>query len=147
MVMLWWVLAQMLALLLDLAASMRQSDQAKDIEILLLRQQLRILQRRLPQPVCPSRWEKLALAVLTAKLRSLTRDVHTHWRQGILLFSPDMVLRWHRELVRWKWTFRQRRCPGRPRIVPELENLIVQLAGENPRWGYGRVHGELCKLG
>jgi hypothetical protein len=145
--MLWRVLAQILSLLLVLAANRRQSDQAKDIEILLLRHQLGILQRRVPQPVRPSRREKLALAVLTAKIRSLTLDFHTHWRQAILLFSPDTVLRWHRELVRWKWTFKQPRPPGRPRTVPEVENLIVQLAGENPRWGYSRVHGELCKLG
>ncbi|MHB1134968.1 MAG: hypothetical protein ACYC4L_21570 [Chloroflexota bacterium] len=131
--MLWRVLAQTLSLLLDLAASRRQSDQAKDIEIVLLRHQPDILQRRLPQPAGASRWEQLTLAVRAAKLRSLTRDVHPNWHQSILLFGPDTVLRWQRVLVRWKWTFKQPRSPGRPRTVPEVENLIVQLAGENPR--------------
>lgn len=58
-----------------------------------------------------------------------------------------MVLRWHRELARRKWTFQHRPAAGRPRIAANLEALIVRLARENPRWGYGKIEGELCKLG
>ncbi len=65
----------------------------------------------------------------------------------MLLFKPETVLRWHRELVRRKWTVARRRPGGRPPIPAELEALIVRLAGENPRWGYSRIHGELTKLG
>jgi transposase InsO family protein len=57
------------------------------------------------------------------------------------------MLRWHRELVRRKWTFRHQPAVGRPRIAAELEALIVRLAKENPRWGYGKMEGELLKLG
>jgi putative transposase len=56
------------------------------------------------------------------------------------------VLRWHRELVRRKWSYPRHNQGGRPAIDKELENLIVRLAKENPRWGYGKIQGELIKL-
>ena len=54
---------------------------------------------------------------------------------------------WHRELVRRKWTFRSRSKPGRPKIVPDLESLIVRLAKGNPRFGLGKLQGELKNWG
>jgi len=65
----------------------------------------------------------------------------------MLIFKPDTVLRWHRKLVRHKWTFRRRGNPGSPCISSELEALIVRLAKENPGWGYDKIQGELLKLG
>ncbi len=65
----------------------------------------------------------------------------------VLLFKPATLLKWHRELVRRKWTCTQRRSAGRPAITPELEALILRLAKENPTWGYGKLEGELAKLG
>ncbi len=65
----------------------------------------------------------------------------------MLIFKPDTMLRWHRELVRRKWTLHQKRKPGRPRLSSELEELIIRLANENHRWGYDKIHGELLKLG
>jgi transposase InsO family protein len=65
----------------------------------------------------------------------------------LIVFKPDTVLKWHRELVRRKWTFKRRRSGGRPPLAAEIQGLIVQLARENPRWGYGKLQGELLKLG
>ena len=59
---------------------------------------------------------------------------------------PETMLRWHRELVRKKWTYKRRGRPGRPPIDPEVRDLIVRLGRENPRWGYQRIRGELLKL-
>jgi putative transposase len=56
------------------------------------------------------------------------------------------VLTWHRELVRRKWTYRRRQGGGRPPIAA-VESLLLRLARENPRWGDGRLQGELAKLG
>jgi putative transposase len=68
------------------------------------------------------------------------------WRS--FLVGPETLLRWHRELVRWKWALYARRPPrGRPGPSPERQELIVRLARENPRWGYRRIQGELLKLG
>lgn len=64
----------------------------------------------------------------------------------LLLFKPDTVLHGHRDLVRRTWTFRSQPRAGRPPTSPEMVELIVRLANENPRWGYSRSHGELAKL-
>ncbi len=109
-------------------------DREKDIEIMLRRQQLRIVERRQPRGPRLERWEKLPLVALTARLRAET----TQWRERLsltmLLFKPDTVLKWHRQLVRRKWTFGQPSKGGRPRIEPEIESWIVRLVKENP-WG------------
>jgi putative transposase len=133
--------------LLDVALVRRMADREKDIEIMLLRQQLRIVERRQQRGPVLERWEKLPLVALTAHLRAST----AHWRERLsvtmLLFKPDTVLKWHRQLVHRKWIFKQRRQTGRPRIDPEIEGWIVRLVRENPRWGSERIHGELVKLG
>ena len=65
----------------------------------------------------------------------------------MLLCKPDTVLKWHRELVRRKRTFRRRNPGGRPAIPIEIGELILRLARENPRWGHRRIQGELGTLG
>jgi hypothetical protein len=62
------------------------------------------------------------------------------------IVSPATILRWHRELVRRKWTFRHRKA-GRPSLDSALVRLIVEMARENPRWGVIRSKGELQGLG
>ncbi|MEO8288772.1 MAG: integrase core domain-containing protein [Chloroflexota bacterium] len=141
------LLAQLVSLLIDVFTTSRRSDQQKDLEILLLRQQLRILQRHHPTSPRISRWEKLGLAVLTAKFTGQRRGAKTKLNQVLLLFKPDTVLKWHMELVRRKWTFVHRPRSGRPPTCPELQALLLRLAQENPTWGYGKLHGELLKLG
>ena len=67
-------------------------------------------------------------------------------RQHGLVVTPQTLLRWHRELVRRKWT-QARRQPGRPAIDPKVRQLVLRLGRENARWGYQRIAGELMKLG
>jgi hypothetical protein len=141
------VLAALLCWLIDLDTLRFQSDRDKELEILLLRCQLAILQRSQPRPRRLNRWEKLGLAVLIGIVRSLPTAARTRVQDSLRLFTPATVLRWHRELMRRKWTFRQQQPPGRPPISAELEHLILRRAGENPRWGYRRIAGELAKLG
>ncbi|MCJ7703767.1 MAG: integrase core domain-containing protein [Anaerolineales bacterium] len=124
----------------------RLSSLEKDLEILILRQQLTILKRKLNSPIKPNRIEKMTLAVLTNKIKKSFHQSSNKLRDVIRIFQPETVLRWHRELVRKKWTFPHKNKGGRPSINKGLENVVLRLARENPRWGYGKIQGELIKL-
>ena len=87
------------------------------------------------------------IGTLVHKYWQLTDRAGRHLHQVMLIFKPDTVLRWHRELVRRKWTFKPKGKLGRPALSSELIALIVRLAKENPRWGYDKIQGELLKLG
>jgi putative transposase len=144
--MLWFALAHFFSLLVDWLCARRLTDAQKDLEILLLRHQLVTAQRQLHHPPRLQLVEKLTLAVLTVKFKILSHRSLNQLRDLIHLVQPETVLRWHRELVRRKWT-RQAARPGRPRTRSELEGLVLRLARENPNWGYGKIQGELQKLG
>lgn len=98
--MLFFLLAHAFSLLLDLIWFGHREEHDKDVEILLLRQQVRILQRKHPHAPRISRWEKLTLVVLAGKLTGLTTGARARLAQVVLLFKPDTLLKWHRELVR-----------------------------------------------
>lgn len=63
------------------------------------------------------------------------------------IVTPDTILRWHRQLVAEKWDYSDRRTPGRPPTVPEVVDLVLRLARENPTWGYDHIQGALVNLG
>jgi len=71
-----------------------------------------------------------------ARLRELTPIV-----------TPETLLRWYRELVAAKYDGSAKRLPGRPSVKAEIQELIVKMAVENPRWGYTRIQGALWNLG
>src|SRR5215210_6938397 len=82
--MLWTVLMHLVGLVVDLIVGARRTADAKDLEIALLRHQLRLLQRRSPRPPRLSRWEKLALVVLVAKLSRLTSGTRGRLARAVL---------------------------------------------------------------
>ena len=123
------VLHLVFSFLLDLAHALTRSDHDKALEVVLLRQQLRLYERQAKQPR-PSRWEKVVLATLAARLPTLS--------QVCLVFTPATLLRWHGEIIKRKWTFDNAPKPGRPPTSAACVQLNVRLARENPRWGYGK---------
>jgi putative transposase len=133
--------------LLDLVAIVSLSNDAKDLEILLLRQQLRIVERKQKRgPIIP-RWQKIPLAVLAIRLKQKADNASDALAQSIFLFKPETLISWHRDLVRRKWTFDNRLKSGRPPISSELEKWIVKIAQNNPTFGYDKIEGELRKIG
>lgn len=141
------VIANLFSVLLDYLCLLTRADREKAFEILLLRKPLRLLQRTQARPLRLSWWEKLPLAHLAKQLVHGAKNSRARLSHSLFLFTPETALRWHRDLVRRKWTFPQRQAVGRPRVADELETLIVRLAQENPRWGYSKIEGELRKLG
>jgi putative transposase len=96
------VFAHLFSTLIDLLSLFARSEREKDLEILLLRQHLRILQRTRARPPRLSWWEKLPLAILAGKLAHGASTSRARLSQSLLLLPPETVLRWHRELVRQK---------------------------------------------
>jgi transposase len=120
----------------------RREEAWKTAEILILRHQLAILQRR--QPRRPKlNWADRAL------LATLLSVIPKARRHGLrLLATPDTILRWHRDIVRRRQAARSRRGrTGRPATGRNIRVLVLRLAQENPEWGYRRIHGELAGLG
>ena len=108
---------------------------ANDVEIAVCHQ-LAVLRRQVARPrYTPT--DRMVLAML-AKL--LPRD-----RWPIFLVTPSTLLRWHRELIRRRWTYPT--AGRRGGLDPEVVDLVLRLARDNPRWGYMRIVGECRKLG
>lgn len=69
------------------------------------------------------------------------------WRRHLVFVQPDTVVGWHRKGWRLYWTWRSRARLGRPRLSPEVRELIRLMSTENPLWGSECIRGELLKLG
>jgi len=114
----------------------RRGLDVKDIELLVLRHELEILRRQVARPKLGAA-DRALLAAAACHLPRSSR--------GVLLVTPRTLLRWHRALVRRKWRQSAGRR-GRPPLSPEIRELVLRLARENPRWGHRRICGELAKL-
>jgi transposase len=101
----------------------------------------RILKTRLPRlRLCDG--ERQALAEIGKRLGSKALE------KVACIAKPDTILGWYRKLIAKKFDgAKKRRSPGRPRINPETEHLVLRLARENSGWGYDRIVGALANLG
>ncbi len=122
--------------LLQFALLCARSNDFKELEIVVLRHELAVLQRRAGRPSMT--WTDRFF--LAAASRFLPRN---RWRA--LIVTPATLLRWHRRLVAKRWTYTGR--AGRPPIRREIRELVLRMARENPQWGYQRIVGELKGLG
>ena len=128
----YWALRR----LFELAELALRSEEAKEVEILILRHQLHVLRRQVKRPYLKPQDRALLAAIACVLPRRLCTS---------LLVRPETVLRWHRTLVARRWTYPRRQ--GRPEKAGEIRRLVVRLAKENETWGYRRVQGELKQLG
>ena len=123
----------------------RQDDAAKNAEILTLRHQLAVAQRRTTPRELQRKltWADRAWLTLLAGLLP-----STHLARLRLIVTPGTLIRWHQDLLRRRWAHRSRRKrPGRPLTHHRIRILVLRLARENSSWGYRRIHGELATLG
>ena len=120
----------------------RRKKAWKTAEILILRHQLAVLQRRQPRRPKLNWADRALLATLLSVIAKARR------RRLRLLVTPDTILRWHRDIVRRRWATRSMRGrTGRPATRRNIKALVLRLARENTEWGYRRIHGELAGLG
>jgi putative transposase len=117
-----------------------RSELSKDVELLVLRHENQLLRRQVGRR---PPWDHADRLWLTALSRLANRS---RWAK-IFPVTPATILRWHRSLVARKWTFADRRRPGRPSTGVSIKTLIVRMAQENPTWGHRRIQGELARLG
>jgi hypothetical protein len=104
-------------------ALLARSDASKDLEILVLRHEIAVLRRQLTHP--KPDWADRGL--LAALGRLLPEHLRVH-----RIVTPGTLLAWHRRLVKRKWTYPSR--AGRPAVSPEIRDLVIQLARQNPRY-------------
>ncbi len=109
---------------LRLLVRSRQTELAKDVELMVLRHQLSVLTRQRVRP-------ELRPAD-RAFIAGLARLLPQRRQRGFVV-TPATLLRWHRELARRRWTYPQGRA-GRPPTDRVLRELVLRLARENPGW-------------
>ena len=109
------------------------------LENLALRHQLAVLKRSSKRP----------------RLRGFDRilwvwlsRIWPDWRSCLVIDKPDTVIKWHHQGFKlyWRWKSRTRK-PGRPKIDPQILELIRQMSRDNLTWGVPRIRDELALLG
>ncbi|MFI9047298.1 hypothetical protein [Streptomyces sp. NPDC053427] len=118
-------------------ALLARSQTSKNAEVLVLRHQLAVLRRQVVRPQLL--WADRA--VIAGLVRLLPKALRGH-----LFVTPGTLLRWHADLVKRRWTCKQR-GPGRPSTRRTVREWVLRMAAENPHWGYRWIDGELASMG
>ena len=139
-VMFWYVMLLLFSPLYLLFGLVLRGEQAR--VVLALHHQVLILQRQLGKRPSLVSSERLAL-VLSSILLGRQK-----LREALLVVRPETLVGWHRALVRRHWRLLSKRKPGRPSaITPEMAQWVLRIARENTWMGYGKIAGEMRKLG
>ena len=103
--------------LMDVLAVSRLSEDEKELELVVLRQQLRIVERKQERGPQIPRWQKVPVAMLAVRLKGRARDGKTALEESVRLFKPATVVGWHRAIVRRKWTYEREGNRGDRRLM------------------------------
>ena len=118
-----------------LRLSRRDADQLA-LEVVMLRHEVAVLRRQVG---------RLALRPSDRALFAGLSRVPSGHRLARFFVQPETLLRWHRDLMRRRWTYAHR--PGRPSVPAGTVGIVLRLARENPTWGYRRIQGKLAAMG
>jgi hypothetical protein len=110
-----------------------------EAEILVLRHQLNILQRKSTERAAFKSIDRLVFAGLYRLVPGVL--------DALKIVKPETVIRWHRAGFRAYWRWKSISRGGRPKTPLEVCQLIRDMSIANPLWGAPRIHGELLKLG
>ena len=138
--MFWHVILVLFSPVYLMFALLFRDDRAR--LVVALYQQVLVLQRQLGKRPSLVKGERLALVLSSLVLGK------EKLREALLVVKPSTLVGWHRAIVRRHWRLLSRRKPGRPpEITPEMEQLVLRIARENRWMGYGKIAGEMRKLG
>src|SRR3979411_2278481 len=110
-----------------------------EVEILVLRHPLNILQRKSTERAAFKSIDRLVFAGLYRLVPGVLN--------ALKILKPETVIRWHRAGFRACWRWKSRARGGRPKTPLEIRQLIRDMSIANPLWGAPRIHGELLMLG
>ena len=74
---------------MDVFATLKVAQDEKDLEIIMLRQQVRILQRTISSSPRISKPEKLILTAIANQMKQSTIGFHNRLQHCLLVFKPD----------------------------------------------------------
>ena len=129
----------LLRLMLAFLASLVKSRAQLEAEILVLRQQVNVLRRRMPKRPTLTNIDRLLFVWLCRWFPSTVG--------ALAIVEPETVICWHRRGFRAYWRWRSGNRVGKPKVSVELRALIREMSQANPLWSAPRIHGELLKLG
>src|SRR5215510_9588228 len=133
------LMGDLLKLICGILARLFRSRVALEAEILTLRHQLNVLQRKPPKRLVFNNFDRFVFG----SLYRIAPDV----LNALVIVKPETVIRWHRARFRLFWRWKSRCRVGRPKVPLEIRQLIRDMSLANPFWGAPRIHGELLKLG
>jgi hypothetical protein len=105
-------------LILGVMASLFKSRATLEAEILVLRQQINVLRRRMPKRPDLNNTDRLLLVWLYRWFPCVLG--------AIAIVRPETIIRWHRAGFRAYWRWRSRNHVGRPKVSAELRTLIAK---------------------
>src|SRR5277367_3112946 len=133
------LLRDLVRLIVWMVVDLFRSRTALEVEIWMLRQQIKVLRRTAPKKQTFSAIDRLIFVCLYRLLPGV--------RDALAIVKPETVVKWHRAGFRLYWRWKSRRRGGRPTVPVEIRRLIREMSIANPLWGVPRIHGELLKLG
>src|SRR5829696_2832238 len=126
----------------DVFASIRLAPNEKYLQIVLLRQRLRILERKAKATPRVSRPEKLMFAALITRLQAQTQQWHSCLRESVLLVNPKRFSNGIENV-----SVANGHSGNRTGEEVRGSTWLSRLSLSRPRVRHDKIHGKLLKLG